>query len=158
MARLVISLVVATADQKETMSRLTPDWEPALEADLSRAIAKVQSQPRPTTTTVDPATVAEVRKRVPDVDSLSLKEATQKLRATAFQEFQATVNEMSPKITDAQQRIQDLETNGSEAEQVAARQRLRELQKQQTDRLQEITQQLSQEIEALQRLKETSLP
>jgi hypothetical protein len=85
-----LGITVVCNDRKETL-QLSPDWEPALEADLSRAIARVATPtPKPgTQTALQPnrAAIEEVKRALPNLNSLSVEEGTRLLREQALAAF-----------------------------------------------------------------------
>lgn len=153
-----LGVAVASNGQKETLSQLLPDWEAALESDLSRAIARVTAA-RPTKSAVlstpktDAAVVAEVRRAIPQLESVSLAEGTQTLRAAALKEFVEATESMQRAVQEAEQRVRETQNGGSVADQQAAVKQLRQLQAEQTEKLQRIAARLQEQIAALEKLK-----
>jgi hypothetical protein len=135
--------------QKETMAELSPDWEQALESDLSRPVARVNAMTPPgaIAANVSENELAAAQKNIaanPKLASATLEEGTQMLRDQALAEFKAAVTEMQKQAEAAEQRL--AQGTGSESE-VA-----RELQKihaAQTAKMQEITARLHNELAAL---------
>jgi hypothetical protein len=154
-----LGLAIACNDQKETLARLSPEWEAALESDLSRAIARVTvakpaggfaatSTPQP-----DAATTTEVRRSIPNLDSVSLADGKQILRDAALKEIMGATDELQRRLKEAQQRIIQAQNNGSEAEQQAALKQLQQVQADQTEKIKEIAARSQAQIQALEQIK-----
>lgn len=154
-----LGLAIACKDRKETLSQLSPEWEAALESDLSRAIARVAAA-KPVAKSAatgapqaDAAVVAEVKRSIPNLGSVSLEEGTQILRVAALKEFVEATDEMERRVTEAQQRISQAQNNGSEAEQRAALKQLQQVQAEQTEKLKQIAARAQAQIQALEQIK-----
>jgi len=150
-----LGLAVARAAQKQTLPQLWPEWEVALEADLSRAIAQVSEASAgvtpPAGLQVAPAAAEQVKHLLPNYESLSLEEGTRILRETALKEFKDAVEKQNQLQKEEQALL--AQTSGSAAEQQAAIKRLQQLQSEQTERLKQIPLDAHSQIEALRRLK-----
>lgn len=154
-----LGVAVACNDQKETLGQLSPEWEAALESDLSRAIARVTAAARPATgfaaadaSPLDAAT-EEVRRSIPNLDSVSLADGKQIIRRAALKQIKAATAEMQKRVQEAQQHISQAQTTGSEAEQQAAVKQLQQLQDEQTETLMQIAAQSHAQIQALEQIK-----
>lgn len=154
-----LGVAVAGNDQKETLGQLSPEWEAALESDLSRAIARV-TVAKPATglaATESPplaaAATEQVRRSIPNLDSVSLADGKQMLRDAALKEILAATVELQRRVQEAQQRISQAQTNGSEAEQQAAVKELQQLQAEQTEKLKQIAAQSQAQIQAWEQIK-----
>lgn len=158
-----LGLTVTGPDRTESMSRLKPEWEPALEYDLSRMIERV-STPEPTPRPVagaakaDRTTTEELRHTLPNLDSMSLEEGTQHLREAALQDIKTATTEMEKQIQAAQRRLIEAEANQSETERRAASQELQKLQQEQLKKVQQIARRLQEQLTALERIKGTPSP
>jgi ABC-type uncharacterized transport system len=153
-----LGIAVVHDGKKETLPLLAPEWEPALESDLSRAIARLsESSPGLASTatppTVDPAVEAEVKRALPNLASISIAEGTRVLRQACQDELARTGQEMDARIKEAQQRFLEAQKNQSAADQEAARQQLVQLQAEQTQRIKQILANSQAQVEALERLK-----
>jgi hypothetical protein len=165
-----LGLTVGNGARVETVSPLAPEWEAALESDISRAISRVTASaaaaatarpgaPTPAAATpVDPAISEELLKTFPDLASRSFDEAAQVLRESAFGQFKAAAIEMQAKVQLAQQALAAARHNKSEAEQEAALKAFQEVQAEQANKLKAIAARLQERIVVLQRLKDTSAP
>jgi len=156
-----LGLAVEYKGQKEAIPRLAPEWEQALESDLSRAIARVISSSPPANANVtaaqtDPAVTAEVKRQIPNFASVSLEEGTQLLRDAGLQDFKAAMSEMQAHLREAEQRLSRTLDGKSEAERQAARLHLQQVQAEQAAKLKEIATRSLAQIEALRQLKEAA--
>jgi ABC-type uncharacterized transport system len=154
-----LGVVVIHNGQKETLSRLSPEWEAALESDLSRAIARVNAG-KPAANSVaavapppDAATITEVKRAIPNLSSVSVAEGTQILRAAALKQFAEVAQETEQRVKEAQQRISQTQSSNSEEERQAAVKQLRQIQTEQSEKLKHISAQLQKQIAALEALK-----
>ena len=156
-----LGLAVACQGQKAVMSNLTPEWEAALEFDLSRAIARVASgvgtagevvvNPTP----VDAAVADELLKTIPGIESLSVAEAMQKVKAVGLEEFNAAAAAIQEEMAQAQQRLAEAQKENPEAEQ-AARHKLQQLQADQNEKLAELSARMQARLAAVQQLKRSA--
>ena len=158
-----LGLVVAQDKRKEVMAQLAPEWEPALESDLSRTIARVGTSPPPAPASAaqaksDAAALEEVKRALPNFASISLEEGTRILRQAALDEFKAAAQEMESQLKAAQQRLAAAPGSKSEAEQQAAAKELQALQSTQAEKLKEIAARLPEQIAALRKLKAAQPP
>jgi hypothetical protein len=163
-----LGLTVGNGARVETVAPLAPEWEAALESDISRAISRVTASAavpaRPGATTpaaatpIDPAISEELLKTFPDLASRSFDEAAQVLRESAFEQFKAAAMEMQAKVQLAQQALAAARGNKSEAEQQEALKAFQEIQAEQANKLKAIAARLQERIVVLQRLKDTSAP
>jgi hypothetical protein len=156
-----LGLTVTQAGRKESIPRLFPEWEQALESDLSRAIARVLGQTPSASAAaavgpVDPATLAEVKRQVPNFASISLAEGTRILRESAFNDFKAAMSEMESQLIEAQQRLARAQEAKVEADKQAALRELQGLQAEQAAKLRDISVRSSTQVEVLRQLKESS--
>jgi len=158
-----LGITISRGARKETIPQVSPDWEAALESDLSRAIARVSASvavpavPATQVSTipspVDPAISEELLRTIPDLDSRSFDDAAKILRASALAEFTAAVRVMQTKVQEAERELAAAQGNKSEADQHAAMKQLQQVQAAESKKLSEITAQLQARITALERLK-----
>jgi hypothetical protein len=155
-----LGIAVVGKEHKECLERLDPEWEPALEFDLARAIARTaQAELPPLPVVVPPRSgpppLEEVKRLIPNLEAISLEEGTRLLRQAALSEFTRAAQEMQTRIQQAQQNLLAAQTNNSEAEQQAALKQLQQLQADQTDKLQQIAARSQAQIQTLRGLKAT---
>jgi len=154
-----LGLVVACNDNRESLADLAPEWEPALEYDLSRSIVRVTTpKPAPSAPVVDTSKpdasqLEDVKRAVPNFATVSVEAGTQILRETALNDFKTAVNEMQTRVDKARQRLSQTQNGGSEAEQQAALKELQQIQTEQTEKLKAIAARLQMQITALKQLK-----
>jgi hypothetical protein len=157
-----LALVVGHRGQKEMISPLAPEWEMALESDLSRAILRLASsksaaQRVVSAPTADPVAAREVAQEIaraiPNLESVTTVEGTQMLRKLALEQCQASVREIQPKVDAAQQKLVEAQRGASEPDQVAAMKQFQQIQTEQTEKVKQITLHLQYQIAALEQLK-----
>jgi hypothetical protein len=153
-----LGITVASGGRKESLPKLDPDWEAALESDLTRAITRVIDTPaKAASATVsqklDPAITEEVKRVIPNVESVSLEEGKNTLREAALREFADAAREMEAKIKNAQQRVKLAQ---SPAEKETAIKNLHEVQSEQAEKLKAIAAKSEAQIHTLQLLKQGS--
>lgn len=161
---LYFGLTIGNGAQVESIKPLAPEWEPALESDLSRAIARLAVRPaavlgvRETvgvqaTTAIDIGVTEELLRKFPNLATQSVDDVTQVLRNETLESFKIAAVDGQAKLFAAQQNLATAQDNKSEAEIIAARQNLRRVQVEQTSKLNEIAGQLQARLAALQQLK-----
>jgi hypothetical protein len=153
-----LGIAVACGGKKESLSHLAPEWEAALEPDLTRAIARaaeakagVQPLAR-----ADTGTLEAVRRSIPNLDAVSLEAGTKVLREAGLAQFKQAVEEMNARVKEAQERFIQAQGNLSEAGQQAAREQLRKIQTEAMDKVNQIALNSHAQIAALQQLKKTA--
>lgn len=160
-----LGLTVGNGSQIEAITPLAPEWETALESDLTRAIqrllAKAPSATTAQTTTrkdvqpapIDPAVSEQLLKMFPDLATRSYDAMAQELRIAALEEFKITTAEMQAKVSVAQQALAEAQANKSAAEQEAALKNFQRVQFEQAEKLKGITAWLQERLTVLQQLK-----
>jgi hypothetical protein len=153
-----LGLAVGSNEKRESLADLSPQWEPALEFDLSRAIERVACPiplPKPSAETVkaDETAAREVLRAIPNLPSVSLDEGARILREQAMKQFSATLNDMQTRVGQAQQRLTQTQNGGSVTEQQTAMKHLQQLQLDQADKIKQLAAELDSKIAALKRLK-----
>lgn len=149
--------------RKEVLPRLVPEWEPALEADLSRAIQRLQFGPavRPaagiaSTLPQAPEVLEEVRRRFPDMSGVSLEEGIRQLQESSLQELQQTVAKLQVRAREAEKRVTEAQTAGSDESLKAARTQLQQVHSDQAEALKAVAARSAALMEAFRQLKATS--
>ena len=151
-------VVLTLNGRKETLSHLSPEWEQALEPDLTRAIIRLMETPRPAAAApasleLNTNAVREVKALIPDLGTVSVEEGTSILREAALKDFTAAAKEMELQLKEAEQRLAQARSGGSDADQQAAMKQLQQVQARQSEKLQEIAARSKAQIDALQQLK-----
>lgn len=153
-----LGLCVVQKKQKEALSRISPEWEQALEADLTRVILRVSGAQSlaalaDSAIQADSSAVDEVKRAIPNLDAVPVDQGRQILRDAALKELKAAATEMQTQLQEAQQRLRDAQNTQSEAGQEAAMKQVQQVQTAQTDKLKEISARFNAQITALERLK-----
>lgn len=153
-----LGVALSCAGKKEVLSQLSPEWEPALEADVTRAIQRVnesaaRGQVAVGATPIGADVVEQIRQRIPNLDSVPLNEAIRSLREDSIKEFTTAAAEMQTRVQEAQARLVQAKNGGSAAEQDVAMKGLQAAQAEQARRLKEIAANSQARIEAAKQLK-----
>jgi hypothetical protein len=153
-----LGLTVTRDRQKESISGLSPEWEGAVELDLSRAIARatnVRATGVQVVNTSEPAIAAaeEAVRSDPRLTAVSLEEGTRILREAALAEFKTAAEEMQSKIAQTRQQIVDAQAANPAGDPAVVRKQLDQLQNEQMQKLKEIAARLQYQIAALERSK-----
>ncbi len=153
-----LGIAVVCGSQKESLSRLDPEWEQALEPDLTRAIAraaeaKAAAQPA---AKADTAALDAVKRAIPNLDAVSLDAGAKILRDASLAQVKQAAAEVDAQVKAAQQRFLEAQASQSEAAQQAARQQILKIQAEGRARLTEIALNSHAQIAALQQLKKAA--
>jgi len=155
-----LGLSVSCKGQKESFPRLSADWEQALEADLSRAIARLSAtQPNapaaaPTSAAVaSVAAVNNLKLALTNLADVTVEEGSRVLRVAAFQDYSLVATEMQAKLDAAHQRLVAAQNGGSEAGMNDAMNQLQQVQAEQAEKLGKIAAQLQSRITTLEQIK-----
>ncbi len=144
--------------QKESLPRLAPEWEQALEPDLTRAIARVAAA-RPAAqavTRADTATLDALKRTIPNVDAVSLEEGTTALRNAGLAQFIQAEQDIQTQVKDAEEKFLQAQGDQSDATRQAAAEQLRKIQAEGREKLEQIALSSHAQIAALQQLKKAS--
>jgi len=143
----------------EVMPLLAPEWERALESDITRTIGRLTAvKPAVSRTPAEapapsPAAMAAVKSIIPDFGSLSEEECKRILQEKALASFTAATQEMETKVKDAEKRLVEAQKGGSDEAIQAARANLQKAQLQQAEKIQQVAAQLQDQIAALKLIK-----
>jgi hypothetical protein len=152
-----LGVTLSCNGQKQVLAQLQPEWEAALEADLSRALLRVtQVNPPAPVPSADPLALAatdEVNKAIPNLASVSLQEGIQTLRAVSVSKYMTAVTEMQSQIRQAEEQLSRAKATGTPSQQESALKTLQDLQVTQTQKLKDIAARSQAMIDALTRLK-----
>lgn len=157
-AACYLGIAVIGQGARETMAQLTPEWEEALEFDLTRAIARVAAARPPGQAAAAPAAVSEaslqaVKQLIPDINAVSEEEGAKILRQAAVADFARVAQEMNTRIKAAEEAVKQAQASNSEADQQAALQQLQQAQAEQAAQLKEIAARSQAEVDAFISLK-----
>lgn len=152
-----LGITAASGGRKESLPRLQPEWEPALEFDLARVILQVTATPASpvvrTSAPVSPEVTNEIVRLIPDLKGTSLEDGTRILREAAFREFSTTGARTEEQIKAAQQKLSEAQSSGSETEQQAAMKHLQQVQLEQGEKYRQIAARLQDELAVFGQMK-----
>ena len=153
-----LGIAVALGASKESLPQLAPEWEQALEADLTRAIVRLLDATRPAPVPVaisqsNTSAVQAVKALFPNLAAVSVEEGTRLLRSSSLKELQEAIRQMDLKVKEAEQQLVDAQTGKSAAEQQAALKRLQEVHTERMQQLKEVAAKAQAQMQAFQRLK-----
>jgi len=160
-----LGLTVGNGTQTEAITPLAPEWEAALESDLTRAIQRLLAKTSSATTArtitrkdaqpapIDPAVSEQLLKMFPDLPTRSYDAMAQELRTAVLEEFKTAAAEMQAKVSVAQQALADAQANKGAAEQQEASKNFQRTQAEQANKLKGITARLQKRLTVLQQLK-----
>ncbi len=153
-----LGVALVLKGRKETLPYLSPEWEQALEPDLTRAIVRLLDATRPATVPVavsqiSTTAVQEVKALIPDLAAVSVEQGKEILQAAARKDFTAAAKEMQARLKEAEQRLTQAKNGGTDAEQKAAATHLQQVQAEQTEKLKQIAARSRAQIDAFQQIK-----
>lgn len=151
-----LGLVVVKKDQSETLPRLDPAWEQAVELDLGRILGR---EPAPSATAapqekIDPAAIMAVKQTLTNLDTVSVDDGNQILRGNALEEFRKAARDMETELKTAEQDVLVAQQKGTTADQQSAQQKLAEVRARQMEILKDIAARSKAQTDALQHLKQ----
>ena len=156
-AACYLGVTLVLQGRKETLPHLSPDYEQALESDLTRAIVRLLDGTPVTVPAVvsqiNTSAVQEVKALIPDLAAVSVEQGKQLLQAAALKDFTAAAKEMQAQMKEAEERYGQAQTGGTEAERKAAAKHLQQLQAEHTERLKQIAARSRAQIDAFQQIK-----
>jgi hypothetical protein len=153
-----LGIALVCAQKKEALPQLSPEWETAVEADISRAIARVTEtvpglKPLGGTSTTDAKVIEEVKQIIPNPDGITMQEGTRILTEAARKEFAAAASEGQNRIKQAEARVLEVGQSGPAADRESAMNNLRQAQAAQAQKLEDIVQRSQSRIDAFKQLK-----
>jgi hypothetical protein len=158
-----LGIVLVCKDRRESFPQLQPEWEPALEYDLDRALDRVTagqqaSTPGPVLDSKSSAeATSDVNRLIPNVNAISLEEGLSILRDASMKDLAAAGAEMENQIKAAQQAASEAQGK-SEAEKQAALKHLQQVQLEQADKIKQVAAQLQARLAVFQQLKTSPPP
>jgi len=154
---IYVGLHLAQGKRTHIIAQIVPEWAPALEFDLARALDNLsgaESTPPPAADVARVVTAEQmVKKTIANPNAVSLADGKRILQELAGKEFQAAVQEMNQAIAAAEQRVVKAETDGSESEKQSALAQLQEVRAKFGEQLREIGLRSQTQLEAWERLK-----
>ena len=153
-----LGLAIAGGKNREIFARLQPEWEPALEYDLARAIARVAAvaapaKPAPEIAKPSPEIIASINRLIPDVSVVSVEQAGQIFHAEFVKQCGAVGAELETQVNAAQQQVVQAQNGGSESDLQAARQHLQQVQLAQGEKLKQLAADLQTQLAVFQQMK-----
>jgi hypothetical protein len=153
-----LGIALTFKGRKEALARLSPDYEQALEPDITRAIARLEDAAQPVAaptavSQINTSAVQEVRALIPNLSAMSLDEGKRILQTAALNELNAVKKETDAQVKEAEQRYRQTLSGGSEAEKQAARQSLEQAQAEQKQKLDQLYSKSAAQIHAFEQLK-----
>jgi hypothetical protein len=152
-----LGITVICGEQKESLPQLQPEWEPALEYDLARAILRVTTPPATVAikapAPVSPEITNEVLRLIPDITGTALEDGIGILRAAAVTRFVGASAEMEKQIQAAQQQVANAQNGQSDAEKQAAVKHLQQVQLEQAEKVKAIAAELQAQIATFEQMK-----
>ena len=152
-----LGLAVVCGGQKESLAQIQPEWEPALEFDLARAILHVTATPATSivkaSAPVSPETTNEILRLIPDIKGTSLEDGIGIMRAATVNKFAEASAEMEKQIHTAQEQVAKAQNGQTGAEQQAAMKHLQQVELEQAEKIKAIAAQLQVQISAFEQMK-----
>jgi hypothetical protein len=156
-----LGLAIGSGDHKETFTRLQPEWEPALEYDLARAIKRVAilpppPKPAPEVAQPNPEITSSIQQLIPDVNSTSLADADRIFHDDFLKQCAIAGEEIEAKVNAAAEQVYRAQSNGSAADEDAARKNLQEVQLAQGERLRALAARLQIQLALFHTMKNSA--
>jgi hypothetical protein len=153
-----LGIVVTSGKNTESLARLQPEWEPALESDLDRAILRVAGTAAPAKLPPEVAkpsseTIATINRLIPDVSTVSTEQAGQIFSAEYLKQCGEVGAEMEAQVNAAAQQVVAAQNNGSAADLEAAQKKLAQAQLAQGQKLKDLAAQLQIQQAVFQQMK-----
>jgi hypothetical protein len=154
-----LGIVLICKDRRESFPQLQPEWEPALEYDLDRALDRVTAgqqaaAPGPVLDSKSSAeATSDVNRLIPNMNAISLEEGVRILQDASMKDLATAGAEMENQIKAAQQAANEARQGKSEAEQQAAMKHLQQVQLEQADKIKQVAAQLQARLAIFQQLK-----
>jgi hypothetical protein len=151
-------IAIASGKNKESLARLQPEWEPALESDLARTILRVTAtaataKPAPEIAKPSPEIIASVSRLIPDVSAVSTAQASQIFSAEYLKQCGVVGAEMETEVNAAAQQVVQAQNSGSQADLEAAQKKLAQAQLAQGQKLKSLAAQLQAQLAVFQQMK-----
>jgi hypothetical protein len=153
-----LGIALVLNGHKETLPRLAPEWEQAVEPDVTRAIARLLETAggpggRGPISLVNTAAIQQVKTLIPDPAAVSVPQGKEILQSAALTDYKAAAAEMQKQVEEAEQHLKEASISGSAADKEAASKNLQKVQAEQTEKLQQIANRLKAQIDTFQQLR-----
>lgn len=158
-----LGIAVVQANHQEALAQLSPEWESALESDLTRALVRGLNAKPPVVASAESVKTAAaadeaLKSLIPDAAAVSLEDGSRQLREASLKEFRDTMTELEGRLKEAEQQIEQTQKSGTEAEQQAAKKLLQNAQAARAAKLQQVAEQAMARVAAWERLKKATVP
>jgi hypothetical protein len=153
-----LGMAIASGNNKESIARLQPEWEAALESDLVRAILRVAGTATPAKLAPEvarpsPETIATIKRLIPDVNAVSTEQAGQIFSAEYLKQCGVIGAESEAQVNAAARLVVQAQNSGSPADLEAARNHLAQVQVAQGEKFKELAAQLQIQLAVFQQMK-----
>lgn len=152
-----LGLAAMASGRKEVLTRILPEWEQAIEADLARLLERAGKAPfvqrPPADLAVERAAAESVKTAIVDPEKISLEDGLKILREAAQKRFEVAVKAMQADLAAAQQKVLEAERSQSEAARAAAVEQLKQVQATHGEALEALTHEAQAQIEAWTKAK-----
>lgn len=148
-----LGLSISKDGQREVISHLSPEYESAVESDLTRAIARTAQAGTTSSTVASPVTPAiqqSVNQLIPDPNAITVEQGTKILRDAALNEFRQATETSQSQQNELEQRYIQAQ---SEDEKQRALEELKKFQAEQTKELKRIAAKSAAQLEAFKQAK-----
>jgi hypothetical protein len=153
-----LGLTMTSGRNREPFPHLQPEWEPALEADLARAIQRVAAGPVPVAPgpgIAKPSAdiIASINRLIPDVSATTVENADQIFHAEFMNELAAADTERKTQLEAAQEQLGRAQAGGTQAELDAAQKNLTKVEIAQGEKIRQIATRLQTRLAVFQQMK-----
>ena len=153
-----LGVAISSGDRKESLARLQPEWEPAVQFDLVRAINQITSVPAPAAVAPQIAKpsaeiLSSIQRLIPDPTTVSVADANQIFHAQFMADCARIGAEVDSQINAAQQQLATAQSGGSPAAVAAAQKHLLEVQLLPGDKMKQLAADLQTRLAVFQQMK-----
>lgn len=153
-----LGIVVTSGRNTESLPRLQPEWETALESDLDRAILRVAGTAAPVKLAPEvakpsPETIAAINRLIPDVNAVSTDQANQIFNVEYLKQCGEVGAQLEAQVNAAAQQVVQAQNSGSAADLEAAQKKLAQAQLAQGQKLKDLAAQLQIQQAVFQQMK-----
>jgi hypothetical protein len=153
-----LGMVVSSGKNTESLARLQPEWEPALESDLARTILRVAGTAAPAKLPPEVAkpsseTITTINRLIPDVSAVSTEQASQIFSAEYLKQCGEVGAEMEAQVNAAAQLVVQAQNSGSATDLETAQKKLAQAQLAQGGKLKDLAAQLQIQQAVFQQMK-----
>lgn len=158
-----LGIAVTSGSHRETIARLQPEWEAALECDLARAISSVataagSARSAPEVARPGVEIIASLHRLLPDGTTVSMAEADAIFHSEFLKECGEVGAAGEAQVNAAQRQVVQAQNEGSLAALAAARENLLQVQLARTGKLKEIAERLYLRQVAFQQMPQMQSP